>query len=230
MTPSKLPSAVVDLLQAVKRRDEAAFLAAFANDAVVSSRDAEYRGAGLRAWGQHLLQNGLTIQPINTVRRNGATVVTVVVKGGGKDTVETVAQLDWALSVADEKISGLTVAESILPDLPAPVASYVLATNTFNLQHLLDAFADDAIVNDQLREYRGISEISKWADRDIIGNRMTMYVVNVLQRHGIAVVVANVDGDFDKQGLPDPLVLSFYFTTHDNKIIQLIILRNEPDV
>ena len=230
MTSSKLPSAVVELLQAVKRRDETAFLAAFASDAVVSGLDAQYQGPSIHRWGQRLLQNGMTVQPINTARRNGTTVVTVVINGGGKDHADAATQLDWSLSVADEKISGLTVTNSILPELPAPVASYVLATNTFNLQQLLDAFADDAIVNDQLREYRGISEIRKWADHDIIGNRITMYVVDILKRHGVAVVIANVDGDFDKQGLPDPLVLSFYFTTHDNKIIQLIILRNEPEV
>ncbi len=59
---------------------------------------------------------------------------------------------------------------------------------------------------------------------------MTMYVVSVLERHCTAIVAANVDGEFDKQGLPDPLVLSFYFTIYGEKIVQLIILRNEPDI
>jgi hypothetical protein len=37
-----------------------------------------------------------------------------------------------------------------------------------------------------------------------------------------------VDGDYDKRGLPDPLVLAFYFSVHREKVVQLIILRNEP--
>jgi hypothetical protein len=36
-----------------------------------------------------------------------------------------------------------------------------------------------------------------------------------------------VDGLFDKRGLPDPLVLAFYFSSYDDKIVQLIILRNQ---
>jgi hypothetical protein len=44
------------------------------------------------------------------------------------------------------------------------------------------------------------------------------------------IVTADIDGSFDKRGLPDPLVLAFYFIPHDDLIIQLIILRNRSDV
>jgi hypothetical protein len=37
-----------------------------------------------------------------------------------------------------------------------------------------------------------------------------------------------VDGDYDKRGLPDPLLLVFYFSIHLERLVQLIILRNEP--
>jgi hypothetical protein len=43
-------------------------------------------------------------------------------------------------------------------------------------------------------------------------------------------VTANVDGDYDKRGLPDPLVLAFYVTPRDDQIVQLIILRNRSDI
>jgi hypothetical protein len=36
--------------------------------------------------------------------------------------------------------------------------------------------------------------------------------------------------NYDKRGLPDPLVLAFYFSAHEDKIVQLIILRNEPEI
>jgi hypothetical protein len=88
-------------------------------------------------------------------------------------------------------------------------------------------FADDAIVNDQLCEYWDKSAIREWAERDVIGLHVTMHVVKVVEHYGHAVVTANVDGDYDKRGLPDPLVLTFYFSAHRDKIVQLIILRNE---
>jgi hypothetical protein len=120
------------------------------------------------------------------------------------------------------------------PDTPAAVpplvAAYVEATNSFDLERLVATFADDALVNDQLRDYWGKPAIREWARRDIIGERLTMNVTEVIDHHGNFIVTANVDGDFDKRGLPDPLVIAFYFTVQSDLIIQLIILRNRNDI
>ena len=114
--------------------------------------------------------------------------------------------------------------------LPRPVAAYVAATNVFDLDWLLATFADDALVNDQLRDYWGKTAIREWAERDIIGERLTMNLIRVIEHYGNFIVTANIDGDFDKRGLPEPLVLAFYFTPHDDQIVQLIILRNRFDI
>ena len=47
---------------------------------------------------------------------------------------------------------------------------------------------------------------------------------------GYNMPTANVDGNYDKRGLPDPLVLAFYFTAQSDLIVQLIILRNRYDI
>jgi ketosteroid isomerase-like protein len=114
--------------------------------------------------------------------------------------------------------------------LPALVAAYVEATNSFDLERLLATFADDALVNDQLRDYWGKLAIREWAERDIVGERLTMDVTEVIVHYGNVIVTANVDGKYDKRGMPDPLVLAFYFTPHGNRIVQLIILRNRCDI
>jgi MerR family copper efflux transcriptional regulator len=44
-----------------------------------------------------------------------------------------------------------------------------------------------------------------------------MYVVKVVEHCGHAIVTANVDGDYDKMGLPEPLVVTWYFSISDNK-------------
>jgi hypothetical protein len=116
------------------------------------------------------------------------------------------------------------------PKLPQLVAAYVQAINTFDLEGLLAAFADDALVNDQLRDYWGKSAIREWAERDIIGERLTMHVVKIVEHYGNFIVTANVDGNYDKRGLPDPLVLAFYFSAHGDLIVQLLILRNQFDI
>jgi hypothetical protein len=114
--------------------------------------------------------------------------------------------------------------------LPPLVAAYVEATNSFDLERLMSTFAEDALVNDQLRDYWGKPAIGEWARRDIIGERLTMKVTQVINHYGNFIVTANVDGDYDKRGLPDPLVLAFYFTPQSDLIVQLIILRNRFDI
>jgi hypothetical protein len=114
--------------------------------------------------------------------------------------------------------------------LPPLVAAYIEATNSFDIERLLATFAEDALVNDQLRDHWGKAAIREWAERDIISERLTMVVTTVVEHYGNFIVTANVDGNFDKRGLPDPLVLAFYFTPHGDRIVQLIILRNRHDI
>ena len=114
--------------------------------------------------------------------------------------------------------------------LPTLVAAYVEASNNFDLERLMSSFAEDALVNDQLRDYWGKPAIREWAKRDIIGERLTMNVTKVINHYDNFIVTANVDGNYDKRGLPDPLVLAFYFTAQSDLIVQLIILRNRYDI
>jgi ketosteroid isomerase-like protein len=114
--------------------------------------------------------------------------------------------------------------------LPPLVAAFVEATNSFDLERFMVTFADDALVNDQLRDYWGQAAIRSWAERDVIGEKLTIAVTKVVEHYDNFIVTANIDGNFDKRGLPDPLVLAFYFTPHNNLITQLIILRNRRDI
>lgn len=119
---------------------------------------------------------------------------------------------------------------ALIAELPSAVAAYVRATNAGDLDALLETFVDDALVNDQLVDYWGKGAIAAWATHDIIGERLTLEVVKIVQHYGHSIVTAHVDGLFDKRGLPDPLVLAFYFSSHDEKIVQLIILRNQSGI
>jgi hypothetical protein len=113
------------------------------------------------------------------------------------------------------------------PELPEPVSTFVRATNEGRLDVLLAAFADEALVNDQLREYWNKDAIARWAAEDVIRERLRIIPISVISGNDQVAVTARVDGDFDKRGLPDPLVVSFYFSVRQAKIVQLVILRNE---
>jgi hypothetical protein len=118
----------------------------------------------------------------------------------------------------------------MIAGLPPPVAAYIRATNLCDLDRLLETFVDDALVNDQLVDYWGKDEIAAWAAHDIIGERLTLKVVKTVQHYRQSIVTAHVDGLFDKRGLPNPLVLAFYFSSCGDKIAQLIILRNQSGI
>ena len=113
-------------------------------------------------------------------------------------------------------------------NLPAAVAEYVEASNTFDGDRLIAAFAADAFVNDARREFWGTEAIRAWSDREIIGDKVTMDVTDVTEHHGMFVVNARMDGEFDKTSLPDPLILTHYFTVRDGRIDTLLIIRNTP--
>jgi hypothetical protein len=107
--------------------------------------------------------------------------------------------------------------------------AYVEATNSFDLEGLIATFADDALVNDRLRDYWGKPAIREWAARDIVGQSLTMDMTNSIKHYGNFIVTANVGGNFDMTGLPDRLVHAFYFTPHSDWIVQLIVLRNRQN-
>ena len=114
-------------------------------------------------------------------------------------------------------------------ELPDVVAAFVRAVNGGQHEALLKTFAEGALVNDQLTEHRGMPAISEWASSEVIGQGLAMRVRRAVTHSEQTVVTAIVDGTFDKRGLPDPLVVTFYFSVRNNQLVQLIVLRNDRD-
>jgi hypothetical protein len=112
--------------------------------------------------------------------------------------------------------------------LPKPIAEYIEASNTFDRDRMIAAFADDAMVNDARREFWGVDAIKRWSDKEIIGDKVTVDVKEVKEHYGEFIIDAVVDGNFDKSNLPDVIVLTHYFTVRDDKIVSLIIILNAP--
>ena len=57
---------------------------------------------------------------------------------------------------------------------------------------------------------------------------MTTSPASAAEQYGEVIVHAVTDGEYDKTGLPDPLVLTYYFTVRDDRIVRLIIIHNQP--
>ena len=111
----------------------------------------------------------------------------------------------------------------------APVlAEFIAAVNAFDEDAIVATFADDALVNDVHREFWGTEAIRRWVARELVGDRVTVAVTDVLDHHGDTIVRGRYDGNYDKTDLPDELILTSYFTVRDGKIVTLIITRNIP--
>ena len=108
------------------------------------------------------------------------------------------------------------------------VAEHIAAVNAFDEDAIMATFADDALVNDVHREFWGREAIRRWAARELVGDRVTIEVTEVLDHHGDTIVRGRYDGDYDKANLPDELILTNYFTIRDGKIVTLIVIRNTP--
>jgi hypothetical protein len=111
------------------------------------------------------------------------------------------------------------------------IAEHIAAVNAFDLEAIVATFAEDAFVNDARREFRGSDAIRAWAERELVGDKVTIDVREVVDNYGDTIVRAAYDGEYDKTNLPPgELVMSNYFGVRDGKIISLIVVRNQPAV
>ncbi len=102
-------------------------------------------------------------------------------------------------------------------------------TNNHDLAEFMKAFSKDARVIDDGQEHNGLDEIVNWAKQNIFDSNIQMNVVKVIENDDLVVVTADVDGDFDKTGLPNPLYFDYYFTVQNNKVIKLEIVFVDQD-
>ncbi len=116
-----------------------------------------------------------------------------------------------------------------IDEMPKPVQSYFVAMNEFDGDGMVAPFVDDALVNDVRREFWRPEAIKRWADREIVGDKVVWTTFReAFEHHGDFIVSAEVDGEYDKTHAPDPLVLTFYFSLEGDEITRLIILSNKP--
>ena len=113
--------------------------------------------------------------------------------------------------------------------LPSVIQRHIDAVNAFDTDAVVATSAADALVNDNHRDIRGTDAIRAWVAREIVGDRVTMDVVAVVDQPGVSAVRARYDGDFDRTGLPDEVILTNYFVVRDDRIAALLVIFNTAD-
>src|SRR5665213_972667 len=109
-------------------------------------------------------------------------------------------------------------------NLQGVLAEHIAAVNAFDEDRIVATFAADALVNDARREFQGIDSIRRWVAKEMVGDRVTIDVTDVIDHYGQTIVRGRYDGNYDKSNLPDELILTNYFAVHDGKITSLIVI------
>src|ERR1700756_1849140 len=90
-------------------------------------------------------------------------------------------------------------------------AEHIDAINAPDTDRAVATFAEDAHVNDNRREFVGIDAIRRWVTKEMVGDKVTIDVREVLDHYGDTVVRGAYDGTFDRTNLPDEIVLTNSF-------------------
>jgi hypothetical protein len=113
-------------------------------------------------------------------------------------------------------------------ELTGIVAEHIAAVNALDTDAIMATFAEDAYVNDARREFAGIEAIRRWVAKEMVGDKVSIDVREVLDHHGDTIVRGAYDGTFDKTSLPEEIILSNYFSVRDGKIVSLVVIFSQP--
>jgi hypothetical protein len=225
MRLSELPCPVAKFLDALPAGD-------WANAAAQCEANARVRlspdpgSARISSWVAELVSDGsLLLRPLCARERAGSIVVaTLIPQFFGAIILEAPREYEWSFRLRAELIHRLTVSPRRTPRLQGVVADFIHAMNLLDLSALLATFAPEARLVSRGREYRGHDAIRSWADLRVIGRRLTASVQQARSRPPFRTRLRCVcDGDFDREGLADPVVTDFHFQLDDAHITELVV-------
>lgn len=101
--------------------------------------------------------------------------------------------------------------------LPLPIAQFFEAFISHDADGVVARFADDALVADEGRKYRG-AKIKVWIDKVNTDYKPKAKVISIVRAAGTHVVTAQVSGSFPGS----PIELRYHFTLKKGKITALV--------
>lgn len=225
MSLSELPTPVAQFLDALAAGDWAKAAAQCEPGGRVILRPG--RGSSrISSWTAGLVSDGPLLQRPLFVsgQADAVVVVTLIPQCFGALIFEAPQEYEWSFLLSADLIHSLKISPRPIPELLGAVGEFIRAVNLLDLGALMATFIPAAHVVFFEHEYSGPDEIRSWADLRVIGTRLTICVQRVRnQRPRGAHLRCICDGDFDRQGLVDPVVADFDFQLQDARIAELII-------
>jgi len=107
----------------------------------------------------------------------------------------------------------------MISNLPAPIALYVAAENSGDLNLFDQCFAEDAVVRDENETHAGLAAIKRWKAEAKEKYQHTIEPLKFLEKDGKFIVTNRLTGNFPGS----PIELEFIFALKDDKIVSLEI-------
>jgi hypothetical protein len=105
-------------------------------------------------------------------------------------------------------------------ELPKAIAHYIQAKQSHNTEALLATLADDAVITDEGKDYRGKDAIRQWSNATSSEFQATYDVTDVVEYDKETVVGVKVTGNFPGS----PVILPIHFTLKDDKIATVLVV------
>ena len=103
--------------------------------------------------------------------------------------------------------------------LPRIINDYVDASNAHDVKSVVACFADNALVHDEGKDFRGKGMIQDWIVKTIEKYKFEFKPLSIKDQAAGVVVVMEVSGRFDGS----PITLDYHFTIEGDKILSLTI-------
>lgn len=132
-------------------------------------------------------------------------------------------------------IASLCSANLLSANERAVVVAFVRAINAGELEPLAALFADDAQVNDQLRNFWGIAQITSWLAREIVAEKVQLDARGIRKHYDVVMLTAGIRGEFEAPRVAQPMIFDLHFTVQGMLIVRLLILlarseTQEPEI
>lgn len=104
--------------------------------------------------------------------------------------------------------------------LPAPIADYIAAENSGDVEALARCFSERAVVRDENETIEGLDAIKQWKAETREKYQHTIEPLGWVQKDDRTIVTNRLTGNFPGS----PIQLEFVFTLEGEKIVALEIL------
>jgi ketosteroid isomerase-like protein len=101
--------------------------------------------------------------------------------------------------------------------LPTPIADYIAAENSGDVEAVAQCFAERAVVRDENQTIEGLAAIKQWKAETRKKYQHTMEPLTSVQKDDRTIVTNRLTGNFPGS----PIELEFVFTLDGEKIVAL---------